>query len=1135
MKNKKADSTKISYVVLFTSIILLLIASLSLFKPNLTGLVIYESSLELKNWTFDNPADYKFDSALINVSNSEVKLIAKKDTSSLVQTTQQDFESGALSNLNSSALPGSLILSSKPNWWDSNYKYRKQLNITNKAASSLELGYSVMVVLDTQSLASSGKLKPDCSDLRIVHSSGSNAELERVNETSCSSASTEVWFKTAKAINALSYDDSYYIYYGNPSANSPSADRTKIYLLWDDFSSNTLGSYMLGDWLCYHGDCKNFKNFTYSYGRVFFNTTDNHDSGLRLGMEARDVYSKAAYSITNSYPTDSTVGIGLRWSKTNKYYTAHVSGGNYPSPAIAKKERTKYIKESDSSIYHPKDGAQFTIAFAAFGENLRLWYNGVESLSGQDDEFEEAGDIVFEAAQSEGYLNNILLRKYVEPEPLAQVGNEETYYEKSGNFTSPAYKSEYPVFESLDFGSDIPQGASLKFKVRSALTQNELSTDVWHSPHSENDYNWIQYTAFFESDGTSTPVLNDVSVVSSTTSYPSNASVETLELLNNSILSFDSFLKSDLLNGQDILYYYSLDSGASWALVPDSNSLVSLNSSGKKIMAKAVLLSNGSNTPIIYSFGIYYKAAACVENWSVNYGECLQNDKKLLYYLDKNECGTTSKLPPDNSTYLLCDYCAPKCGYGLSAPKLSGLSISKRFGNIGDIINLTINVSGESSILSLNLFVSGQEHNALMNTTFYSSNGSSYEFSIDTKNLTQGIYFLSIEIEDSNKSIAKYSNLEALALLPSAKAMVLNNSINFAKEQKTRINFSQSKAMLEFIISEDIQNSTVLVAESANNTKSTLPNASALGRYLDIVLDNAARQNLTSFSIKMYYTDEEVVNARLDENSLSIYYFNDTSMLWQELNTTVNTTEKSLTVTVGHASTYGVFGSQQSTQASPSADASSASGSAGPSPGGGTTTIIRQEETPKVKIEEKNTQKTAIAEAPNTQASMEKPPECRHNPVLKFSENVSFVENEFVVGIVENNGDCKISKIDLEVSENIRKYLDIVYSVDNLDKNRSLTFIVSIKNFTDRKKSFIEGFSIKTTTKSIKSIGGELLFSGLASDGTQVARKMKLNADIGVVENVSYNRLIGLWALGAAAILASIMFIAIKARKKNIE
>ena len=94
---------------------------------------------------------------------------------------------------------------------------------------------------------------------------------------------------------------------------------------------------------------------------------------------------------------------------------------------------------------------------------------------------------------------------------------------------------------------------------------------------------------------------------------------------------------------------------------------------------------------------------------------------------------------------------------------------------------------------------------------------------------------------------------------------------------------------------------------------------------------------------------------------------------------------------------------------------------------------------------------------------------------------------------------------------------------------------IPLMNFTDRKKSFIEGFSIKTTTKSIKSIGGELLFSGLASDGTQVARKMKLNADIGVVENVSYNRLIGLWALGAAAILASIMFIAIKARKKNIE
>jgi len=50
--------------------------------------------------------------------------------------------------------------------------------------------------------------------------------------------------------------------------------------------------------------------------------------------------------------------------------------------------------------------------------------------------------------------------------------------------------------------------------------------------------------------------------------------------------------------------------------------------------------------------------SSCTENWIAQYGSCLINDTKLKYYTDQNNCGTTINLPPDNGTYIECNYCS---------------------------------------------------------------------------------------------------------------------------------------------------------------------------------------------------------------------------------------------------------------------------------------------------------------------------------------------------------------------------------------------------------------------------------------------------------------------------------------------
>lgn len=122
-------------------------------------------------------------------------------------------------------------------WWNPQYGYRQLITITNNEASTLPAGYSVEVTLDTASLVSAGKMLSDCSDLRIAYLHGSSwVELDR-DVINGGTSATQVWFKTQAAIGASpSADSNYYVYYGNPSASNPPANKSNVYLWFDDFN-----------------------------------------------------------------------------------------------------------------------------------------------------------------------------------------------------------------------------------------------------------------------------------------------------------------------------------------------------------------------------------------------------------------------------------------------------------------------------------------------------------------------------------------------------------------------------------------------------------------------------------------------------------------------------------------------------------------------------------------------------------------------------------------------------------------------------------------------------------------------------------------------------------------------------------
>ena len=127
------------------------------------------------------------------------------------------------------------------NWWNTSYRYRKPIHVTNMLTYSLPQGYSVNISVDTASLVSSGKLRIDGNDLRIVYYNSASytwLELDRINETNFNTGTTQIWFKTKESIIPSITVGNYYMYYGNEYANYPPTNKSKVYDFYDDFTQD---------------------------------------------------------------------------------------------------------------------------------------------------------------------------------------------------------------------------------------------------------------------------------------------------------------------------------------------------------------------------------------------------------------------------------------------------------------------------------------------------------------------------------------------------------------------------------------------------------------------------------------------------------------------------------------------------------------------------------------------------------------------------------------------------------------------------------------------------------------------------------------------------------------------------------
>jgi hypothetical protein len=133
-------------------------------------------------------------------------------------------------------------------WWNNKWKYRKQMEITNRSTSTLPAAYEIAFSFDHAALVAAGKSLPSGDDIRIVYDDGvSYQDLTRYLDPLASAwntTSTTIWFRLQAPINPTpASTKSYAVYYGASAADAagPSANPAAVFVFDDTFENGVNG------------------------------------------------------------------------------------------------------------------------------------------------------------------------------------------------------------------------------------------------------------------------------------------------------------------------------------------------------------------------------------------------------------------------------------------------------------------------------------------------------------------------------------------------------------------------------------------------------------------------------------------------------------------------------------------------------------------------------------------------------------------------------------------------------------------------------------------------------------------------------------------------------------------------------
>jgi len=301
-------------------------------------------------------------------------------------------------------------------WWNASWSRKRAIHINNTGNSNALTDYQVMINITYDS-----DMNNDFSDIRVVNDT-SGETVPYWIENKSDGDWCKIWFN-ASYIPASSWcNDTYYLYYGNPSASSAS-DGEKVFEFFDDFSVDTTGDYTKTAIKGYSGTPTLSWN---SGGTVTLTSTS----------EANDKAYYSSFTKTSGYAVDARVRRTTDLGSDR--IGVVITGETYDLVAVLTSPGDSF----DWRLVHFNGGTwQGTVDESGTESVLNQYY--IVTLAVKDTEVKGYLDYAHELTKSwtpesaspgmfVGYDSNreaefdwLRVRKYVSPEPTAELGSEE--------------------------------------------------------------------------------------------------------------------------------------------------------------------------------------------------------------------------------------------------------------------------------------------------------------------------------------------------------------------------------------------------------------------------------------------------------------------------------------------------------------------------------------------------------------------------------------------------------------------------------------------------------------------------------------------------------------------------------------
>ena len=292
-------------------------------------------------------------------------------------------------------------------WWNASWGYRKPITITEQSNSDLN-DYPVHINVSYDS-----DMNSDFSDLRFTYynsTDGTETEIQYWIEQKVDSSWAYVWLKVPYI--PASGTSTVYMYYGNPDATVKGSP-TNIFNWYEDFED---GSY--SGWRVYSASGGTIYGVETVDGRKVLHT---HTTGVGQCIYytsttfGRNLMIEAYLKTMNNY-----VGLGFHGQDHYNFYLSR-GYGNYRLMLIHDGSREWSVGGAN------KPGGYWYL--------YKVWFDGSIIYADIDGSTVSKSDSTFTSgyvgicswgSETDEYLDWIRARKYTDPEPTYEIGEEET-------------------------------------------------------------------------------------------------------------------------------------------------------------------------------------------------------------------------------------------------------------------------------------------------------------------------------------------------------------------------------------------------------------------------------------------------------------------------------------------------------------------------------------------------------------------------------------------------------------------------------------------------------------------------------------------------------------------------------------